>query len=132
MCKAKIFKHVLFECMFMNFSYIWTKKSSKKLRLMAGGTEGVSLTTKKRTFTDAGMLSVLIFSIQKFQQIDTNRTDIKLKGKKKVELKESMQFPPNQTVMNKVIKLFAETGEKMLPKIPWSQDTIYLAYQEED
>lgn len=63
MCKAKIFKHVLFECMFMDFSYIWTKKSSKKLRLMAGGTEGVSLTTKKRTFTDAGMLSVLIFSI---------------------------------------------------------------------
>lgn len=80
MHKEKIFNHVLFECMFMDCSNIWTKKSSKKLRLMAGDTGVFSLST---TLTDAGVLSKLIFSIQRIQQIDPNRIDVKIKKKKR-------------------------------------------------
>lgn len=78
--KKNVFKRFIW--MPMDCNPIWTKKSSKKLRLMAGDTGGVSLSTKKSTCTHAGILSKLIFSIQSFQQIDTNRIDIKLKKKK--------------------------------------------------
>lgn len=48
---------------------------------MAGDAGAFSSSTKKSTFTDVGMLSKLIFSIQRFQQTDKTRIDIKIKKK---------------------------------------------------
>lgn len=45
---------------FMDCSYIWTNKSSKKLGSMAGDTGVFSLSTKKSTFNDNSVINKVI------------------------------------------------------------------------